>query len=363
MYIHERKNWPKFVWDQEKIISLIIQVRHHQGLLLGAMGLVGFEISKEVVLESLIQDVVKTSEIEGELLDQSMVRSSIARKLGMEVAADNIDRHVEGVVEMMLDATQHYNRSLTARRLFHWHSLLFPLGRSGYSKIRVGNWRSGSVEVVSGRAGKETVHFEGPSANRVEKEMKRFLMWINKSKEDLVLKAAIAHFWFVTIHPFDDGNGRIGRAIADLLLARSEKTSQRFYSLSSQIQLERKGYYQILEKTQKGDLDITPWIEWFLICLIKAIDKALCALEAIKYKEQFWKTIAQENLNERQRKMLNRLLDGFQGKLTSSKWAKITKCSQDTAQRDIFDLIHRGILVKSEEGGRSTNYMLVKQPP
>lgn len=358
MYIHERKGWPKFVWDREKIASLLIQVRHSQGLLLGGMRSVGFEIRDEVILCSLTQDVVKSSEIEGEMLDETLVRSSVARKLGMDVAADRIDRHIEGVVEMMLDATQKYERPLTRSRLFVWHSLLFPQGRSGYKKIRTGSWRKEPVQVVSRRSGREIIHFEGPEAERVNVEMKQFLTWLNGGKGDQVLKAAIAHLWFVAIHPFDDGNGRISRAIADLLLTRSEKSPRRFYSLSSQIQEERKTYYQILEKTQKDGLNITDWIEWFLLCLMRAIEKALSTLEAVKHKEQVWKSLAKENLNERQRKVLSLLMDGFQGKLTSSKWAKVTNCSQDTAYQDILDLIDRGILTKSDEGGRSTSYDL-----
>ncbi len=361
MYIYERKNWPAFKWDVEKISDLLTRVRHHQGHLIGGMEAIGFHFSEEIVLQALTQDVIKSSEIEGEILDQGQVRSSVARRLGIESAAvDKVDRHVDGVVEMMLDATQHFDQSLTKKRLFEWHACLFPTGRSGFTKIEVGKWRKGIIQVVSGPRGREVVHFEGPEAKYVDREMEAFLDWLNRNEKiDWVLKAAIAHLWFVTIHPFDDGNGRIGRAIADLLLARSEKSSRRFYSLSAQIQAERKAYYQILEQTQKGNLDITLWLAWFLECLERAIDRALSTLVAIKEKEKIWGALAAVDLNERQRKMINRMLDGFEGKLTSSKWAKIAKCSQDTAYRDILDLVERGILVKNVEGGRSTSYSLV----
>lgn len=360
MYIHELKDWPHFLWNFTQLADLLIELRHSQGRLIGAMGSVGFQAQEETVLETLTQDVVKSSQIEGEILDQSLVRSSVARHLGMDIGAlPPTDRNIDGVVEMMLDATQRFDLPLTKERLFDWHARLFPSGRSGFSKICIGAWRKGPVEVVSGRMGKEVVHFEAPPADRVEKEMGLFLDWLNnESKIDLVLKAAIAHFWFVTIHPFDDGNGRIGRAIADLLLARSEKSSCRFYSLSSQIQKERKSYYQILEKSQKGSLDITNWIEWFFICLKRAIDDASNVLEKILKKNQFWENLAEISLNDRQKKIIHRLLDEFEGKLTTSKWAKIAKCSQDTAYRDILDLMKKGILIKSKEEGRSTSYSL-----
>ncbi len=359
MYIYELENWPNFLWDQEKVADLLIQLRHQQGRLIGGMESIGFRLREETILQALTQDVVKSSEIEGEILDQSLVRSSVARHLGMDVAADRIDRNIEGVVEMVLDATQRFDEPLTKERLFHWHTALFPKKRSGFTKIRVGAWRAGPVQVVSGQMGKETLHFEAPPAEHVDHEMKLFLKWLNHEKiMDLVLKAALAHLWFVTIHPFDDGNGRIGRAIADLLLARSEKSSHRFYSLSAQIQIERKSYYGILERTQKGNLNTTSWIEWFFSCLGRAIEKAISTLDAVVHKAQFWEALAEVSLNERQRKIINRLLDGFHGKLTSSKWAKIAKCSQDTAYRDILDLIDRDILTKNPEGGRSTSYSL-----
>ncbi len=361
MYIYELKGWPQFQWDREKIAAILVRVRHSQGRLIGGMESVGFAFREEIVIDSLAKDVVKSSAIEGEVLDQTLVRSSISRHLGIEVAADKIDRHVEGIVEMMLDATQKFDQPLTKKRLCNWHAALFPTGRSGFSKIRIGSWRSGPIQVVSGALGKEKIHFEGPEANQVDREMNIFLDWFNRDKIDLVLKAAIAHLWFVTIHPFDDGNGRIGRAIADLLLARSEQSSHRFYSLSDQIQKERKGYYQILEQTQKDELDITPWITWFLNCLERAIEQALLIFEKVRYKERIWQIFDGIPLNERQRKIVNRVLDGFEGKLTSSKWAKITKCSQDTAYRDILDLVEKGILVRNPEGGRSTSYSLARK--
>jgi Fic family protein len=357
MYIHELKSWPNFLWDQDKLSELLIQLRHLQGRLIGGMESIGFHARDETVLQVLTQDVVKSSEIEGEILDQTLVRSSVARHLGMDIAGmDKRDRNIEGVVEMMLDATQNFDQSLTKERLFKWHASLFP----GMNKIRVGAWRTGIVRVVSGRMDKEeTVHFEAPPAERVDHEMKLFLDWFNQETSmDLVLKAAIAHLWFITIHPFDDGNGRIARAIGDLMLARSEKSSRRFYSLSAQIQKERKGYYAVLEQTQKGKLDITQWIEWFFNYLERAIEEALSMLEKMRYKSQFWEVVGEVSLNERQRKIIKRLLDGFEGKLTSSKWSKIAKCSQDTAYRDILDLIDKGILTKNPAGGRDTSYSL-----
>lgn len=362
MYIHKREHWPHFLWNWERLSDLLIELRYRQGCLLGGMKLIGFQLREEVVLQTLTQDVVKSSEIEGEILDRSLVRSSVARRLGMDVAANAVDRNVEGVVEMMLDATQRFDQPLTQERLLAWHTLLFPTGRSGFTKVRVGAWRSGPVHVISGYRDKETVHFEGPAASRVPREMALFLDWFNRENTtDPILKAALAHLWFLTIHPFEDGNGRIGRAIADLLLARSEQSSQRFYSLSSQIQLERKDYYTILEQTQKGTLDITPWMTWFFECLGRAIENALTTLDMVARKAQFWDSLAEVPLNERQHKIIGRMLDGLEGKLTSSKWAKMAKCSQDTAYRDILDLLHRGIFVKNAEGGRSTSYSLASK--
>lgn len=363
MYIHELKDWPLLSWNQAKLADLLAEVRHLQGRLLGRMDALGFGLREEATLSTLTQDVVKTSEIEGEKLDAGQVRSSIARRLGMDIgAAPQIDRNVEGIVEVMLDATRKHASPLTEERLFAWHSALFPTGRSGMQRITVGAWRtkaSGPMQVVSGAMGREWVHYEAPTYDRLKKEMPRFLKWFNASSEtDPVIKSSIAHFWFVTIHPFEDGNGRIARAIADMMLARSEKSTQRFYSMSAQIQRERKEYYDVLENCQKGELDITLWIEWFLNCLKHAMAASAETLEVVLVKAHFWKTHAGESFNERQRTIINRLLDGFEGKLTSSKWAKITKCSQDTALRDISDLLNREILTKHEAGGRSSSYEL-----
>jgi Fic family protein len=321
----------------------------------------GFQLRQEAVLKTLTDDVLKTSEIEGERLDAEQVRSSIARKLGIDIGAlKAVDRNVEGVVEMMLDATRHYKKPLTKERLFSWHAALFPTGRSGMAKIKVGEWRkdaTGPMQVVSGPFGREHVHYEAPGAGKLNKEMRAFLAWFNAAGEqDQVLKAALAHLWFVTVHPFDDGNGRIARAIADMTLARSEESSQRFYSMSAQIRLERKQYYETLERTQKGSMDVTPWMEWFLSCLGRAIDGAQTALSAVLAKARFWESAATISLNERQRLALNRLLEGMEGKLTNAKWTKLAKCSPDTALRDLQYLVDHGVLTRGLEGGRSTSY-------
>jgi Fic family protein len=325
----------------------------------------GFRLRAEATIQTRTEEVLKSSEIENEILDRNQVRSSIARRLGMDIGAlTPADRHVEGVVEMILDATEKYDVPLTAERLFGWHAALFPTGRSGMAKITVGAWRgarSGPMQIVSGPIGRERVHYEAPVASRLKKEMRTFLHWFNrKNAIDPVLKAGIAHLWFVTIHPFDDGNGRIARAITDQALARSEKSAQRFYSMSAQIRQERNAYYDILETTQKGDLDITPWLEWFLGCLDRAFGGAEMILAAVLTKARFWEIHAGASLNDRQRTIINWLLDGFEGKLTSSKWAKLAKCSQDTALRDIDDLVRSGILTKDAAGGRSTSYSLVE---
>jgi Fic family protein len=362
-YIYERTGWPAFRWDHRRISARLVDVRHRQGRLIGRMEGLGFQLRAEAVLSTLTEDVLKSSEIEGEKLDRDQVRSSIARRLGLDIGGlTPVDRNVEGVVEMMLDATQGYEKPLTARRLFDWHAALFPTGRSGMSKIRVGAWRddkTGPMQVVSGATGKERVHYEAPMAERLRDEMRKFLDWFAKdTSTDLVLKAGIAHLWFVTIHPFDDGNGRIARAIADMVLARSERSPQRFYSMSAQIRQERKAYYEILEVTQKGDLDITPWLEWFLDCLSRAFERAETILATVLNKARFWERFERVEFNERQRKIVNQLLNGFEGKLTSSKWARLTKCSHDTALRDIDDLIRKKVLVKDFAGGRSTSYSL-----
>ncbi len=365
-YIHELPDWPKFRWNDKRLADQLAAVRHRQGRLIGRMEALGLRLQKEATLQSLTEEVVKSSEIEGEILDKDQVRSSLARRLGVDIGGlIPADRHVEGIVEMMLDATENYGKPLTGERLFGWHAALFPTGRSGMHKITVGNWRTpeaGPMQVVSGPEGRQRVHFEAPAAARLDAEMKTFLEWFNANAQnfDPVLKAAIAHLWFVTIHPFEDGNGRIARAIADQQLARSEKSAQRFYSMSAQIQQERKAYYDILETTQKGDLEITPWLEWFLGCLDRAFDGAETILASVLRKAKFWERHAGEKFNERQKTMLNRLLDGFEGNLTSSKWATITKSSQDTASRDIDDLLARNILVKDAGGGRSTSYSLAE---
>ncbi len=366
--IHELSGWPKFHWDRETLTKPLTSIRHQQGRLIGHMDALGFHLQQEALLETLTQDVVKSSEIEGDKLDASQVRSSIARRLGIDVGGlVATDRHVEGVVDMMLDATRHYDQPLTMRRMFAWHASLFPTGRSGMRKIRVGAWRddrSGPMQVVSGPIGRERVHFEAPAAKRLNREMKAFVAWFNDEGRgadvDPVLKAGLAHFWFVTIHPFDDGNGRIARAIADLVLARSEQSPQRFYSMSAQIRQERDAYYDTLEQTQKGTLDITLWMEWFLGCLARAIDGAQTTLSAVLQKARFWQMLRDVRINERQRLVLNRLLDGFEGHLTTSKWAKMAKCSTDTALRDVTELVERGILVRNPAGGRSTSYRLAE---
>ena len=365
-YIHELKAWPGFRWNQERLAEKLYSVHHRQGRLIGRMEALGFKLRAEAALETLTVDVIKSSEIEGEVLDRNQVRSSIARRLGIDIGAlTPADRNVEGVVEMMLDATRKFTEPLTVERLFGWHASLFPTGRSGMTRIKVGAWRddtTGPMQVASGPIGRERVHYQAPAADRLDPEMKGFLDWFNKVEDPaaLVLKAGVAHLWFVTIHPFDDGNGRIARTIADLTLARSEKTAQRFYSMSAQIREERKAYYDILEATQKGGLDITPWLEWFLGCLERAFNGAEKILATVMIKAHFWEMHRELSFNKRQRLVINRLLNGFEGKLTSSKWAKLAKCSQDTALRDIEDLAARGILVKNPARGRSTSYSLAE---
>ncbi len=367
-YIHGLPDWPQFRWSQDELASKLAAVRHRQGRLIGRMEGLGFQLRGEAVLQSLTEETLKSNEIEGEMLDRDQVRSSIARRLGIDIGAlAPADRNVEGVVEMILDATQNYTAPLTKARLFGWHAALFPTGRAGMTKVRLGAWRddaSGPMQVVSGPVGRERVHYEAPAAGSVDREMRAFVAWFNKPDSvDPVLRAALAHLWFVTIHPFDDGNGRIARAIADMALARSEGTPQRFYSMSAQIRMERAAYYGILEATQKGDLDITAWIAWFLDCLDRAFDGAEIILASVLTKARFWERHAGAPLQDRQRLVINRLLDGFEGKLTSSKYAKLTKCSQDTASRDIDDLMARGILFKDSAGGRSTSYSLALVEP
>jgi Fic family protein len=362
-YIHQQNEWPNFTWDTAIILPILSKVRHKQGRISGRMEILGFGLRNETTLHTLTLDVLKSNEIEGEKLSHDQVRSSIARKLGMDVAGlVPTDRTIDGVVEMMLDATQNYTQPLNNHRLFDWHSALFPTGRSGMHKIVVGNWRDnekGPMQVVSGAMGKERVHYQAPDADLLEKEMKNFLKWFNSNDSlDAVIKSGIAHFWFVTIHPFDDGNGRIARAIADMQLAKADGDSQRFYSMSAQIRLERKAYYAILEKNQKGNLDITEWLIWYLNCLDNALNATDTILKRVLNKTNFWDKHTESSINERQRLMINKLFDGFDGKLNSSKWAKMTKCSADTALRDIQDLITKNILEKDTAGGRSTNYHL-----
>jgi len=375
MYIHDFADWPRFHWSADTIAAPLASVRDSQSRLIRHMEALGFSLQQEAVLQTLTADVLKSSEIEGEKLDDAQVRSSIARRLGLDIGAlKPADRNVEGVVEMVLDATRHYDRPLTAERLFAWHASLFPTGRSGMTAIKVGSWRddnTGRMQVVSGPIGKEHVHFEAPKAERLDREMSSFLEWFEGDKPiDQVLAAGLAHLWFVTIHPFDDGNGRIARAIADMALARSEHSPQRFYSMSAQIRQERDAYYDILERTQKGahditrmdvtPMDITAWMEWFLGCLRRAIDGAQETLSTVLEKARFWDRIKDVKLNDRQRLMVSRLLDGFDGKLTTSKYAALAKCSQDTAYRDILELIDHRILVQNPKGGRSTSYSLAQ---
>jgi Fic family protein len=359
-YIYQYSQWPDFSWDDKEIQVILGKVRHLQGKVFGQMEALGFSIKEEAFLSNLTLDVLKSSEIEGEILNYDQVRSSIARRLGLEYAGMvHADRNVEGVVEMVLDATQKYNEPLDDERIFGWHAALFPTGWSGIHRIEIGSYRDGEMQVVSGPMGKEILHYQAPPAERVQKEMDDFFIWFNsETKIDGVLKAAIAHFWFIIIHPFDDGNGRIARAISDLLLARSEDNSQRFYSLSNQILTEKKAYYEILKKVQHSEGDITEWLVWFLNCAYRALVFTEESLNRVLEKANFWDEHKETVLNSRQRLMLNKLLDGFKGKLKTSKWAKISKCSADTALRDIKDLIEKGILKQEESGGRSTNYEL-----
>lgn len=362
-YIHDHENWWQFRYDSQKIMNELGRVRAKQGVVLGRMLSLGFVSQDEAALSNMSLELVRSSEIEGQRLNLEEVRSSIARRLGIETAGlVPVSRYVEGVVEMQLDATQNYDKPLSHDRLFGWHNVLFPTGMSGLYRIDVGKYRSGEMQVVSGPMGKERVHYQAPSADRVPAEMERFIDWVNNNEDiDCVLKAAIAHLWFVSIHPFDDGNGRITRALTDMLLARSEKCSKRFYSMSAEIKVLQKEYYDVLERTQHGDGEITEWLLWFLGCFEQALDSTQGTLSSVMRKADFWDHHRDVTFNERQRKLLNMQFDGFFGKLTSSKWAKIAKCSSDTALNDINDLITKGILKKSDEGGRSTNYVLVDE--
>jgi Fic family protein len=359
-YIHEKPAWPNLTWDTEQLSSKLSATRYKEGELLGQMKALGFDLRTEASLNTLTADVVKSSAIEGENLNPAEVRSSIALRLGIETGGMvPVGRDVDGVVEMMLDATQYYEQALTDERLFSWHAALFPTGRSGMQPIIVGAWRTGPMQVVSGPIGREKIHFKAPAAEQLETEMNQFLAWFNISNNiDPVLKAGLAHFWFVTIHPFDDGNGRIARAIADMSLARADSSKERFYSMSSQIELERKSYYDNLERSQRGDLDITEWMIWFLDCLDRAIDSAKDTLASVLYKARLWEKANKQPVNERQQLIINRMLDNFKGHMNTSKYAKIAKCSPDTSLRDIQDLVNRDILIKNPGGGRSTSYRL-----
>lgn len=364
MWIYEHKDWPNFIWDEKALSVLLAQARHRQGRLLGRMDALGFPIRQEASLNMLTMEVVTSSAIEGEKLDTAEVRSSIARRLGIPTHDNKpVSRNVEGIVEMMLDATQKFDRALTAERLFGWHAALFPTGRSGMHRIIVGAWRSeeaGPMQVVSGPVGREIVHFEAPEAQRLEDEMVRFLTWFETDQAlDPVIRAGIAHFWFVTIHPFEDGNGRIARAISDMMLARADGTSSRFYSMSRQIEQERKAYYTQLEHQQKAGVDITAWLSWFLSCLVHAIDNAEEKLTSVLFKAELWSRINPDPVNERQRLIINRMLEDFKGYMTTSKYAKLAKCSPDTALRDMRELVSRHILIQNPGRGRSTSYRLI----
>lgn len=359
-YIYEHKNWTAFTWNAKAISAVFGEVRLMQGKIIGQMNALGFSAKEEATLTALTLDVVKSSEIEGEMLNYNQVRSSIARRLGINTAGlVPGSRHIEGVVEMMLDATQRHTLPLTEERLFGWHAALFPTGYSGPYKIESGRYRTGEMQVVSGAMGKEKVHYEAVKPGVIKAEMNKFLDWFNNDNIlDPVLKAAIAHFWFIIIHPFDDGNGRIARAITDLLLARAEGSGERFYSMSSQILAERKRYYEVLQKVQHSSGEITEWLDWFLHCLKNAMLATENTTQKILRKAGFWKLHEHTPVNERQRLMLNKLFDGFEGKLQTSKWAKITKTSTDTALRDIKDLVEKRILQQTDEGGRNANYQL-----
>ena len=361
-YIYQYEEWPEMTWDLARLAPLLANVRHRQGLLIGQMSTQGFQLRAESGLVNLTDEIVKSSAIEGENLNKEQVRSSLAKHLGMDIgSAPPASRHIDGIVEMMLDATEKHDEPLSAERLFGWHAALFPTGRSGIRDITVGAWRAGAIQVVSGGMGREKIHFEAPDATTLPEEMGAFLGWFNATEElDPILKAALAHFWFVTVHPFDDGNGRIGRAIAEMALTRADQTTQRFYSMSAQIESERNDYYNALEQCQKMTTDISRWMEWFLNCLERAIDRADETLSKVLQKARIWGKANEGPVNERQKKVLNRLLDDFQGNLNTSKYAKMTKCSTDTALRDIQALVTRGVLEKTPGGGRSTSYRIVE---
>lgn len=362
-YIYQQPGWPRFRWNSDAIIQPLASARHMQGILTGKMEALGFRLKNEAILETLTTEVMKTSEIEGQILNLDQVRSSIARKLGIDIPGlVPSDRSVDGIVEVMLDATQNYEKALTRERLFGWHSALFPYGWSGMYRIVTGKWRddsTGPMQVVSGALGKEKVHYQAPPAGLVDKEMRAFITWFNRSTAvDMLLKSALAHLWFITIHPFEDGNGRIARALSEMLLARSDNSQMRFYSMSSQIKADRKKYYDILENTQRGTLDITRWLVWYFNCLGSALNSSEIILSKVLTKHRFLGKISSEALNQRQILMINKLLDEFEGHLTTLKWARIARCSQDTALRDVQDLMNKKILRQNPAGGRSTSYVI-----
>ena len=363
-YIHELPDWPDLSWRHAELAEKLAEVRFSQGRLVGRMEALGLQVEQETNLAALTSDVLKSSEIEGEILNPDQVRSSVGRRLHLDTGGPKFSGpDVEGIVELMLDATQNYGSPLTYERLFGWHSALFPTGHSEGLEITVGRYRTRAMQVVSRKkiGAPDRVHFEAPAAERVNEEMQTFVDWFNgPADSDPILKAGLAHLWFVTIHPFDDGNGRIARAIADMALARSEKSPKRFYSMSTQIMRERDAYYETLERTQTATTDVTAWLEWFLGCLNRAISSSESTISDVLSRTRFWEHIAPLAINERQNKVLNLLLSNFEGNLTTTKWAKLTKCSHDTALRDITTLIHYGILARGQEGGRSTNYTLVK---
>ncbi|WP_071145179.1 Fic family protein [Bacteroides ihuae] len=364
IYIWQQHEWPNFIWDDKKLSYKLGRVRSLQGKLVGRMSALGFDLKNAAILDTLTVDITKSSEIEGVILNSDQVRSSVARHLGMETEGlPEADRYVDGVVQVMIDASQNYVQPLTEERLFNWHAALFPTGRSGMYKITVANWRRGSepMQVVSGAMGKEKIHYQAPSSDSLPYQMKLFLEWANDTQKiDPVLKAAIVHLWFVTVHPFDDGNGRLSRTITDLFLARADEMPHRFYSMSAEIRKQRKGYYEVLERTQKGGVDITIWLVWFLDCLEAALLDTEKSISTVLRKAAFWDKYRLVSMNGRQLKMVNLLWEDFDGKLTSSKWGKIAKCSADTALRDIQDLVAKGVLHKMEGGGRSTNYELMR---
>ncbi len=363
IYIWQYPEWPSFTWNDSRLIALLSEVRNLEGKIQGMMGGLGFDVQSMTALNVMTEDVLRSNEIEGVILNSDKVRSSIAKHLGIDTAGlPQPDRYTEGVVQIMMDAVTNCNKPLTPERLFNWHAALFPTGRSGMYPITVGAYRTGGepMQIVSGAMGKEKVHYEAPPSDVVPDMMTDFLRWINSDNTvtDPVLKAAVAHLWFVAIHPFDDGNGRLTRTITDMQLAKADGFHLRFYSMSAEILREKKTYYEILEHTTSNSTDITEWLEWFLNTMKSSILRAEETVKRVVSKSSFWQRHREIPMNERQVKVVNMIWDGFTGKLTSSKWAKITKTSQATALRDITDLIEKGILIAAADGGRSSNYLL-----